>query len=169
MAQSTYTQWLKSLSKEQRAQADRLLKKFNDLGPYEGANYWVLSEVMEKIPQFARYSVLRTVWRDCVDYWINTNEWVADLSTMTPDPNYLFKDAAEVIPKMIRAGISLKDISELARMIGFLVATRVLEVIDDKVDQEAANRPPRWKLMEVDSSGLSTGRHVAELSADLRC
>jgi hypothetical protein len=47
MVAETYNQWLKSLSKEQRRQIDRVIQKFDEQELGSAANIWVLSEVTE--------------------------------------------------------------------------------------------------------------------------
>jgi hypothetical protein len=73
------------------------------------------------------------IWRDCIDYWTNS-EWIAAHATSPSDQNYVLKNSAGVISKMSRAGISIKDMGDFAGMIGFVVATRILDIIDKSPD-----------------------------------
>ncbi|MGW7553895.1 hypothetical protein [Streptomyces rimosus] len=66
--QPAWQKWLDSLDVSRRAAADSLRAQFSALGVTDPADL-VKSEVIEGVPQLARFVLLRSLWHGAIDGW----------------------------------------------------------------------------------------------------
>lgn len=59
--------WIASLDAPMQEQARGLIERFKQLGAHD-AERWAYSEMLEGIPQLARFLILRRLWREEIDY-----------------------------------------------------------------------------------------------------
>lgn len=114
---------------------------------------WVHSEVSEDIPQFARFLLLRDVYRaiDAVD------ERLAEARFDRPELQQTLQQ--------LRDAVGNDALHELLHAYGHAVGNSFVMVLDQG---PAAQREdtPGWMLMEVDAEGGPTGRRVDGLHED---
>jgi hypothetical protein len=66
--QSAWQEWLDSLDMPRTAAAESLRAQFSALGVTDPVDL-IKSEVMEDLPQLARFVLLRSLWRGAIDSW----------------------------------------------------------------------------------------------------
>jgi hypothetical protein len=136
------------------AALDRLTNTFESLGA-DDASGWASSEIREKIPQLARFLVLRLLWRYAIDVWATATEL----------------DSVPAARRLLTTGADRADLVRLARHAAYAAVHSTLYRIDEGYDPDAdaaMDGLPGWQLMEVmeiDRSGEVelTGRVVNDL------
>ena len=140
-----------------------MISRMKELGA-EDAEGWVRSEIEEGIPQIARSLFLRRVWREM-------NGWGANIGSMDElihaegerSPEGYFAKASKAIERMRAAGVSLEDVSCIAKMAAYEAMFSLIQVIDDGGDPDAGDDLPGWALIEIGPDGEDTGRNVDAL------
>jgi hypothetical protein len=138
------------MNEEDRAAAERLRDRFVESGELEPANA-ALSEIIEDIPQLARFLALRHIWPRLIDAWA------------TPG-------ALERLPagaRLLETGTDHDDLVKVARSVAYDTAFGLLYLICLGCDDEAAEGSPGWSLMETTPEGELTGRQLDALYEDL--
>lgn len=72
---------------------------------------------------------LRGVWTMVPDD--EDTSWVRKLSSAKKRSEIAFPDQAEIIRRMLQAGVSEQDVARLCRIVGFETAQGILNMIDD--------------------------------------
>lgn len=177
------------LSPEDRRQVEALAAKFRAAGAEE-PEAWAVSEVVEEIPQLARFLFLRRVWRSAEQWKQAPGEWFAEPEAQTaadvprpddPDEPTLvsaagdddadgepaFLAAQQAVRRILAAGVDPQDLREVARAVFLHTAFDVVHTVDEGHDPEAGEGMPGWLLAEVSGELMTTGRVVVALHEDL--
>lgn len=160
-------EWMDTLEGNKKARAEYLIGELEKLGA-PNAEQWVYSEMVEGIPQTARFLVLRRMWEH-IDSWKDlSNESIARyIAEAERHPAAYFADAGLSMKKMIQAGITPDEIGSVARLAAYDATFGTLEVIDECCDPDANEDMPCWILMEADSECEPTGRQIGGLHEEI--
>jgi len=112
---------------------------------------WASSEIMEKIPQQARYLVLRRIWADALMPW--------------RDPGMLRRN--QTLAQLLDRGTDEELLAKALREVVFNAVSGVIMIIDEGYDPDAPGNAPGWTLAETGSGGEVTGRQVSGLHESL--
>lgn len=161
----------RSESNMERAQEiERLTECFRALGAPEPES-WARSQVEEGIPQYARFVFLRAAWSRIIadgdTSWIEPT--IADSARRPRDPG---SSAGPILERMLTAGISRDDITELARVMQWAVLFDLSYQLSDPGVTIYPDGVPHvdWTLFEVDEDGNPLhpidGLHESVLDTD---
>jgi len=112
---------------------------------------WASSEIMEKIPQQARYLVLRRIWADALMPW--------------RDPGMLRRN--QTLAQLLDRGTDEELLAKALREVVFNAVSGVIMIIDEGYDPDAPDNAPGWTLVETDSDANATGRQLIGLHESL--
>ncbi|RSO29985.1 hypothetical protein DMH15_26515 [Streptomyces sp. WAC 06725] len=133
-----------------RAAADSLHAQFSALGVTDPADL-VKSEVIEGVPQLARFVLLRSLWRGAIDGWAG--------------PGSL--DQLPAAQRLLAAGADREDLVRLARAVAYEAVFATLDELDAGGDANVMGVEAGWVVMESDEDGSPTGRTLPSLHEDL--
>jgi hypothetical protein len=129
-------------------------KHFQALGARHPEN-WARSQVEEGIPQYARFVFLREMWRNVINdgdtSWIDPQ--IEQAESRPRDPG---AGIGPALKRMLEAGASREDISEVVRVMQWSVLARIAYQLDDPgvVEYPSKEMPQvNWGLFEVDEDG----------------
>lgn len=147
----------------------RLVERFRAAGAHEPES-WARSEILEDIPQLARYCFLRSLWPQQIDRWRQDTEWLGrSVGAAEREPNGMFADAGLAIKRLLALGATREELASIARMVAYDTAFGVVYRIDacEDADYNTDAGYPAWTLSEMGRDGLPTGRSIGGLHEDL--
>lgn len=148
--QPAWQQWLNSLDLPQKAVAESLRAQFSTLGVADPVDL-IKSEVMEDLPQLARFVLLRSLWRGAIDGWSD-----AVLLGQLP--------AAQ---RLLAAGADREDLVRLVRAVAYEAVFATLDELDAGGAVNVSGVEAGWVVMESGEDGSPTGRALSGLHEDL--
>ncbi|MEU7261948.1 hypothetical protein AB0B21_40075 [Streptomyces rimosus] len=148
--QPAWQKWLDSLDVSRRTAADSLHAQFSALGVTDPADL-VKSEVIEGVPQLARFVLLRSLWRGAIYGWTG--------------PGSL--DQLPAAQRLLAAGADREDLVRLARAVAYEAVFATLDELDAGGDANGMGVEAGWVVMESDEDGSPTGRTLPALHEDL--
>ncbi|MGW4606237.1 hypothetical protein ACWENS_23555 [Streptomyces sp. NPDC004532] len=148
--QPAWHEWLSSLDVGRKAAAESLRAQFSALGMTDPLDL-VKSEVMEDLPQLARFVLLRSLWQGAVDAWT--------------EPDSL--DQLPAARRLLTAGADREDLVRLVRTIAYEAVFTTLEELDTGSDVNVSGVEAGWVVMESGEDGSPTGRPLSGLHEDL--
>ena len=133
---------------------------------------WARSQIEEGIPQYARFVFLRTAWQSIVTdgdaSWIDAKIEQAERRPRDPGAGI-----GPALKRMLAAGASREDITEVARVMQWGVLAGMTYQLEDPgvVEYPNAEMPQvNWALFEVDKDGQPlhpiNGLHESVLDTD---
>ncbi|WP_234440371.1 hypothetical protein [Streptomyces rimosus] len=143
-------EWLNSLDVPSRAVAQSLGARFGALGVTDSADL-IKSEVLEDLPQLARYVLLRSLWRDAIDGW--------------SAPGSL--EQLPAAQRLLAAGADREDLGRVARAVAYEAVFVTLDALDAGCDMDTPGVDVGWVVMESGEDGSPTGRALSGLHEDL--
>ncbi|MQA98262.1 MAG: hypothetical protein GEV11_28035 [Streptosporangiales bacterium] len=145
----TWDEWLLTLDPERRAAALALRDRFAALGDAE-PEAAARSEVMEDVPQLARYLVLRRLWA-------NGMSWTPEKVSQVP--------AAR---RLVEGGADPADVTRAMNAAAYDAVFAALYAISYGADPEEEDAAlPGWCLLETTPEGELTGRPLGALHEDI--
>ncbi|MGW2464680.1 hypothetical protein ACWC2M_37745 [Streptomyces sp. NPDC001761] len=148
--QPAWQEWLTSLDAPRKAAAESLRAQFSVLGVSEPID-WIKSEVMEDLPQLARFVLLRSLWHGAIDGWM--------------EPGSL--DQLPAAHRLLAAGADRDDLVRLVRAVACEAVFATLDELDAGGDVNVSGVETGWVVMESGEDGSSTGRALSGLHEDL--
>ncbi|GGF00882.1 hypothetical protein GCM10011611_03080 [Aliidongia dinghuensis] len=150
-----------------RQKALELESKYRSLG-LDRPEDWIRSEIVEGLPQFTRFLVLRRCWADHVAPWSqDAANWIERVDAPKDGAGDRTREQArQALAAMKSAGIATEDLGALARFIAHETAIGILNCVDEGHDPVADANAPGWALVETDATGAATGRTVVGLHED---
>jgi hypothetical protein len=130
---------------------------------------WARSEITEGIPQLARFLFLRQAWRNVIsddgDQWISN-----EIEYATKRPAEPGAGAGLALKRLLAAGASPKDLTELVRVMQWQLLFNLCYQLEDPGDVEPEVSHMAWALFEVDADGNPIqqigGLHESVLETD---
>jgi hypothetical protein len=111
----------------------------------------IKSEVLEDLPQLARFVLLRSLWRGAIDAW--------------SEPGSL--DQLPAAQRLLAAGADGEDLVRLVRAVAYETVFVTLDELDTGSDVNSTGVDVGWVVMESGEDGSPTGRTLAGLHEDL--
>ncbi|KAB1976806.1 hypothetical protein [Streptomyces triticiradicis] len=145
-----WQEWLDSLDAPRKAAAESLRAQFGALGVTDPLDL-IRSEVMEDLPQLARFVLLRSLWRGAIDGWT--------------EPGSL--DRLPAAQRLLAAGADPGDLVRLVRAVAYEAVFTTLDELDAGGDVNVPGVEAGWMVMESDGDGSSTGRALSGLHEDI--
>ncbi len=133
-----------------KAAAESLRAQFSALGMTDPLDL-VKSEVMEDLPQLARFVLLRSLWQGAINRWT--------------EPDSL--DQLPAAQRLLTAGADREDLVRLVRAIAYEAVFTTLEELDTGSDVNVSGVEAGWVVMESGEDGSPTGRALSGLHEDL--
>lgn len=139
---------------DESAKIRELTENFRALGAVDQES-WARSQVQEGIPQYARFVFLRQMWQGVVREgdtgWIDSEIALARRQPRNPGASL-----GPVLTRLLDAGVSRSDITELARVMQWQTLASIAEQIDDSgAESYPSTEMPRvhWALCETTEAG----------------
>jgi hypothetical protein len=148
--QPAWQEWLNSLDLPRKAAAESLRAQFSALGVTDPVNL-IKSEVMEDLPQLARFMLLRSLWHGAIDGWTNRGAL----------------DQLPAAQRLLAAGADREDLVRLVRAVAYEAVFTTLDELDAGGDVNVSGVDAGWVVMESDEDGSLTGRALSGLQEDL--
>lgn len=148
--QAAWQEWLNSLDVPRKAAAEPLRAQFSALGVTDPLDL-IKSELMEDIPQLARFVLLRSLWHGAINGW--------------GEPGSL--DQLPSAQRLLAAGADQKDLVCLVRAVAYEAVFATLDELDTGGDVNASGVEAGWVVMESGEDGSPTGRALSGLHEDL--
>jgi len=136
-----------------KEQIKKLATRFRALGA-EDPEGWARSQVVEGIPQYARFVFLWQAWKNVIaegdNSWID--DWIEESERRPRGPG---AGIGPALQRILASGASREDIAEIVRVMQWKVLSRIAYQIDDPGNEVfPGDVPPvNWKLFEVDDDG----------------
>jgi hypothetical protein len=128
----------------------QLTEQFRLLGAFN-PEVWARSQVQEGIPQYSRFVFLREMWKRVVREsdisWIEPTIRHAERNPQDPGASI-----GPILSRMLAAGVSPKDITELVRVMQWKTLADIADLLDDSgmVGYPSKDMPRvHWALFEV--------------------
>ncbi|MDQ1006752.1 hypothetical protein QFZ82_001237 [Streptomyces sp. V4I23] len=148
--QPAWHEWLSSLDVPRKAAAESPRAQFSALGVTDPVDL-IKSEVVEELPQLARFVLLRSLWRGAIDGW--------------SDPGSL--DQLPAAQRLLAAGADKEDLVRLVRAVAHEAVFVTLDELDAGGDVNVSGVEAGWVVMESGEDGSPTGRVLSGLHEDL--
>lgn len=148
--QPPWQEWLNSLDVPRKAAAESLCAQFSSLGVTDPVDL-IKSEVMEDLPQLARFVLLRNLWHGAIDGWT--------------EPGSL--DQLPAGQRLLAAGTDREDLVRLVRAVAYEAVFATLDELDAGGDLNVSGVEAGWVVMESGEDGSPTGRTLSGLHEDL--
>jgi hypothetical protein len=142
--QHAWLEWLNSLDVPQKTAAESLRAQFGALGVTDPVNL-IESEVMEDLPQLARFVLLRSLWHGAVDGWT--------------EPGSL--DQLPAAQRLLAAGSDREDLVRLVRAVAYEAVFATLDELNAGGDVNLSGAEAGWVVMEPGEDGSPTGRALS--------
>jgi len=143
-------EWLNSLDAPQKAVAELLRAQFSALGVTDPVDL-IKSEVMEDLPQLARFLLLRSLWHGAIDIWT--------------EPGSL--EQLPAAQRLLAAGADREDLMRVVRAVAYEAVFATLDELDAGGDVNVSGVEAGWVVMESGEDGSPTGRALSGLHEDL--
>ncbi|MFF1299069.1 MULTISPECIES: hypothetical protein [unclassified Streptomyces] len=148
--QQAWQEWLNSLDAPRKTAAQSLRAQYSALGVTDPVDL-IKSEVMEGLPQLARFVLLRSLWRGAIDDWA--------------EPGPLAQLPA--VQRLLAAGADRADLVRLVRAVAYEAVFATLDELDAGGGANASGVEAGWVVMEAGGDGGPTGRALSGLHEDL--
>ncbi|MFF0085351.1 hypothetical protein ACFYR1_37470 [Streptomyces canus] len=148
--QHAWLEWLNGLDVPRKAAAESLCTQFSALGVADPVDL-IKSEVMEDLPQLARFVLLRSLWHGAIDAWT--------------EPGSL--DQLPAAQRLLAAGSGREDLVRLVRAAAYEAVFATLNELDVGGDVNVSGVKAGWVVMESGEDGSPTGRALSGLHEDL--
>ncbi|MDX2606249.1 hypothetical protein PV379_10505 [Streptomyces caniscabiei] len=148
--QQAWLEWLRRLDLPRKAAAESLRAQFSALGVTDPVDL-IKSEVMEDVPQLARFVLLRSLWHGAIDDWT--------------EPGSL--DQLPAAQRLLAAGSDREDLVRLVRAVAYEAVFATLDELDAGGDVNVSGVEAGWVVMESGEDGSPTGRALSGLHEDL--
>ncbi len=154
---------------QEKEQIVELTKLFQKLGADEPES-WAKSEVMENIPQLARYLFLRSAWENVVpeedDGWIDEQ-----IERSARKPNAPCSGIGTALQRILDLGANREDIVDIVRGMQYQTLFGMCYLVDTMNEDIQEIGELNWILHEIGKDGKLTGRivqgmHESALSMD---
>jgi hypothetical protein len=142
--QHAWLEWLNSLDVPQKTAAESLRAQFGALGVTDPVNL-IESEVMEDLPQLARFVLLRSLWHGAVDGWT--------------EPGSL--DQLPAAQRLLAAGSDREDLVRLVRAVAYEAVFATLDELNAGGDVNVSGAEAGWVVMEPGEDGSPSGRALS--------
>ncbi|MFG3205237.1 hypothetical protein [Streptomyces sp. NPDC048192] len=148
--QPAWQEFLSGLDVPGKAAPESLLAQFSVLGVTDPIEL-IKSEVLENVPQLARFVLLRSLWQGAIDGW--------------SEPASL--DQLPAAQRLLVAGADRDDLVRLARAVAYEVVCATLDELDAGGDVNVSGVEAGWVVMESGEEVSATGRALSGLHEDL--
>jgi len=145
-------------SLQEKEQIVELTELFQKLGADEPES-WAKSEVMENIPQLARFLFLRAAWKKIIPE--SDTSWMDwEIKYSIRKPNDPCAGIGLALNRLLELGASRDDITDIVRGMQYKTLFDVCYLIDDLNEDIPEIGEFGWVLHEIDKDGKLTGRIV---------
>src|SRR5215211_4446489 len=145
-------------SAQEKEKIAQLTKLFQKLGA-EDPESWARSEIMENIPQLARFLFLRAAWKNVVPE--DDPKWIdAEIENSERQPNDPCSGTGKALQKILSLGANREDIVDIVRSMQYQTLfglCYLIDVLDEDIPEIGEFG---WVLHEIDKDGKLTGRIV---------
>ncbi|MFF2384570.1 hypothetical protein [Streptomyces sp. NPDC058108] len=148
--QAAWQKWLNSLDMPRKAAAESLRAQFSTLGVANSLDL-IKSEVMEDLPQLARFVLLRSLWHGAIDGWTESDSL----------------DQLPAAQRLRAAGADKEDLVRLVRAVAYEAVFATLYGLDAGGDVNVSGVQANWVVMESCEGDSPTGRAMSGLHEDL--
>jgi hypothetical protein len=149
---------------EEKEQIAELTKLFQRLGADEPES-WAKSEVMENIPQLARFLFLRAAWKKIISE--SDTSWMDwEIKYSMRKPNDPCAGIGHSLKSLLELGASREDLTNLVRGMQYKTLFDICYLIDDLNEEIPEFGEFGWALYERDKDGKITGRIVQGMHED---
>lgn len=149
------------------AEIASLTDRFAQLGAPDPRS-WAESQVLEGLPQLARFLFLRQAWRQVIAE--DDSAWIsAEIEAAENEPEAPFAGVGHVLRRLKSLGASDEDLSELARGMQANLLLALCQLLDDPgLDEEPAAQDVGWALCQITDEGAVPigGLHESVLETD---
>lgn len=108
---------------------------------------WVFSELNEKIPQSARFALLKTIWERAIEPAVENDFWVQD------------QEAQDILSK-VKGMLLPEEKKKLFRVFAKTLGFEILNAIDEGCYNDNL---PGWVVIELGIDEKQTGRELSGL------
>ncbi|MFI6358956.1 hypothetical protein ACIBJF_41630 [Streptomyces sp. NPDC050743] len=133
-----------------KAAAESLRAQFSALGVADALDL-IKSEVLEDLPQLARFVLLRSLWHGVADAWAEPGSF----------------DRLPAAQCLLAAGADREDLVRLVRAVAYEAVFATLDELDAGGDVNVSGVNAGWVVMESGEDGSPTGRALSGLHEDL--
>ncbi|MET9125431.1 hypothetical protein [Streptomyces sp. NPDC004528] len=148
--QAAWQKWLNSLDMPRKAAAESLRAQFSALGVANSLDL-IKSEVMEDLPQLARFVLLRSLWHGAIDGWTESDSL----------------DQLPAAQRLRAAGADQEDLVRLVRAVAYEAVFATLYELDAGGDVNVSGVQANWVVMESCEGDSPTRRAMSGLHEDL--
>jgi hypothetical protein len=149
---------MKEPSTQQKEQIVELTKLFRKLGADEPES-WAKSEVMESLPQLARFLFLRAAWENVIPE--DDTKWIdQEIERSTRQPDAPCSGNGMALQKILDLGASRDDIVDIVRSMQYKTLFGMCYLIDTLSEDIPEIGDFGWVLYETNKEGKITGRIV---------
>ncbi|MGW3135030.1 hypothetical protein [Streptomyces sp. NPDC001139] len=148
--QAAWQEWLNDLDLPRKAAAESLRAQFSTLAVTDPLDL-IKSEVVEDLPQLARFVLLRSLWHGAINGWA--------------EPGLL--DQLPSAQRLLAAGADQQDLLCLVRAVAYEAVFATLDELDAGGDANVSGVAAGWMVMESSEDGSPTGRALSGLHEDL--
>lgn len=143
---------------EEKIQIAELTKLFQKLGA-DDPESWARSEIMENIPQLARFLFLRSAWENVVPE--NDTQWLdEEIENSKRHPNDPCSGIGKALQKILELGANREDIVDIVHGMQYRTLFGMCYLIDIMDEEVPEIGETGWVLHEIDKDGKLTGRIV---------
>jgi hypothetical protein len=142
----------------EKEQIAELTKLFQKLGA-EDPESWARSEIMENIPQLARFLFLRSAWENVAPE--DDTKWIdEEIENSKRRPNNPCAGTGKALQKILDLGANREDIVDIVRGMQYQTLFGLCYLIDTMNGDIPEIGEFGWVLHEIDNNGKLTGRVV---------
>ncbi|TAL80475.1 MAG: hypothetical protein EPN75_07105 [Beijerinckiaceae bacterium] len=127
---------------------------------------WARSEILEGIPQLARFLFLRQAWKLIVSE--DDRTWIRD--HVSTDRNAPGGAISSALARLLAQGASESDLTTVVRVMQWQLLTGLCYLLDDPGNLEQEVSSIAWRLFEVDGNeqpiAVLGGLHESVLDTD---
>ena len=156
-------------SESQGERIERLAAIFELIGA-DDPQGWARSEIVEDIPQLARYVFLREAWQRVINE--DDEDWIdQEIALAQQDPDGPGGGIGSALQNCLNAGVNPTDLTEIVRWKQYTLLFDLCYLLDDPGRTEPELGELGWELHEIDTTGQPThrilgGLHESVLSMD---
>lgn len=144
---------------------EALTNLFARLGARDPAQ-WARSEILEGIPQLARFLFLRQAWKLVVSE--DDRTWIHD--HVNTDRNAPGGAIGSALARLLAQGASENDLTTVVRVMQWQLLMGLCYLLDDPGNLEQEVSSIAWRLFEVDGNeqpiAVMSGLHESVLKTD---
>lgn len=140
---------------------EELTEVFRALGASRPES-WAASQIDEGIPQLARFVFLKQAWERLLRD--GDTSWVAkEIASAARDPQAPYAGLGHALQRLVEAGASLEDLTEIGRCLQAQALFSIGYLIDGPAYAARGTDGLDWRLFQVDEDGKPYGEPIEGL------